>query len=214
MTGGSGTYSVRATQWWARRYTSGLPRRYAATRLAEIRSDLHEHELAREADGWTRHQIGRERVRRLLTGMGADMAWRHEILHRDRPRAQFALRTATALATLGLAAFYFAFAAYLLGNKSLADQRLLGGFTHYADEVGRPVASPLAAAIIATLGVILVIATVARPVSPVVSNIATAAVTSFGLLFFWLGIWPAALVAATGSIVDFAIRGTTGPSTH
>ena len=107
--------------------------------------------------------------------------------------------------------FHFVFAAYMLANTSLAEQRFLGGLDNYAEEVGRPVASVIAALVIASLGVVLLAAGLARPVSPIIANATTIAIAAVAVLFFWLGAWPVALVAVLGSTVDLAIR-TPNPS--
>ncbi len=91
--------------------------------------------------------------------------------------------------------FHFVFAAYMLGNTSLAEQRFLGGLENYADEVGRPVASVIAALVIASLGVVLLAAGLARPVSPIIVNATTIAMAAVAAMFFWLDAWPVALVA-------------------
>ena len=201
--------STRIVCWWARRYTAGLPHPYGAERRAEIDSDLTEHRLARVSDGWTERRIARERLTRLARGAPADLAWRHELLHRATnrvfARAAGALTTA---ASLLLATFHFLFAAYLLGTTSLADGRFLGGLDAYAEEVGRPVASAIAAAVIGGLGLVLILAAVTRPLSPLMTNAATTSVASLSVMFFWLGVWPVALVAVAGSVTNLALRGS------
>jgi hypothetical protein len=202
--------STRIVRWWARRYTAGLPHPYGAERRAEIDSDLAEHRLARVADGWTHRRIARERLTRLLGGAPADLAWRHELLHRATNRVTAAATAAAAtVASLLLAAFHFVFAAYLLGTTSLADRRFLGGLDAYAEEVGRPVASAIAAAVIGSLGLVLVFAAVTRPVSPLMANAATTSVASLSVVFFWLGAWPVALIAVAGALTDLAVRSST-----
>lgn len=201
--------SVRFVRWWVRGYTAGLPDHEGASRRAEIDSDLAEHAQYREGDGRAPKQITRERLRRLAGGMFADLRWRHELITgqcRVRGMVRVSVLSVTSVAAVTLAMFHFLFAAYLLGNTSLAEQRFLGGIDNYAEEVGRPVASVIAALIIAGLGLVLLAAGFARPVAPVIANAATIAVAAVGLLFFWLGAWPVALVAVVGSSVDLAIR--------
>ena len=199
--------STRTVRWWARRYTAGLPHPYGAERRAEIDSDLAEHHLARRADGWTHRRISRERLTRLARGAPADLAWRHELLHRATNRVLAgATGAATTAASLLVAAFHFLFAAYLLGTTSLAERRFLGGLDAYAEEVGRPVASVIAATVIGGLGLVLMVAAVTRPVSPLIANAVTISVASLSVMFFWLGVWPVALVAVAGSVTDLALR--------
>ena len=141
--------------------------------------------------------------------MAADLSWRHELVtgHCNVRRVlQVSVMSVTSLAAITLSLFHFVFAAYMLGNTSLADQRSLGGLDNYAAEVDRPVASVIAALIIAGLGVVLLAASLARPVSPVIANAATMAIAVLAVLWFWLGVWPVALVAVLGSTVDLATR--------
>ena len=204
--------SIRFARWWVRRYTAGLAFDQAATRRAEIDSDLAEHRGCRELDGWTARRIARERVARLARGMPSDVRWRRDVLRGNANRGlETAVTAVTGSASLLLAAFHLLFAAYMLGSSSLADQRFLGGMASYADEVGRPVASPIAAMIIASFGVVLAIATLARPISPTMANIATTTVAIWSVLWFWLGMWPVGLVAVIGSVADLAIRSPQTP---
>jgi hypothetical protein len=201
--------SIRFTRWWVRRYTAGLPSQEQLWRRAEIDSELAEHARHRELDGWTTKQIASERVRRLVRGMAADLSWRHELVTsscQTRGLARVSVLSLTSAASLTLALFHFAFAAYVLGSTSLAGQRFLGGLAAYEDAVGRPIASPVAATIIASLGVVLVLAALARPISPLIANIATSGVAVWSVLFFWLGVWPIGLVAVLGSSFDLATR--------
>lgn len=201
--------STRFARWWVQSYTAGLPSHESESRRAEIDSDLAEHARCRRLDGWTPRQIERERLGRLVRGMTADLSWRHDVVTghcRVRALARVSVLSVTSAATATLALFHFAFAAYLLGSTSLAEQRFLGGLDTYAEEVGRPVASVIAAIIIASLGAVLLAAALTRAFSPVISNAATIAVAGLAVLFFWLGAWPVALVALLGSTVDLAVR--------
>jgi hypothetical protein len=204
--------STRVVRWWVRRYTAGLAPSDAWDRRAEIDSDLAEHCHARRGDGWAHRHIVRERVTRLVRGMRADLAWRQDLLHRNTNRlANTATGAVTAVASLLIAGYHFVFAAYLLGTTTLGERRFLGGLGAYAEEVDRPVAGAVAATIIATLGVVLIAATVARPAAPMTANVATMSVASLSLTFFWLGVWPVALVAIAGALTDLARRGATPP---
>ena len=206
--------SLRFARWWVQRYTAGLPDHESVSRRAEIDSDLTEHADCRERDGWTPEQITRERLRRLVGGMAADLSWRHELVtgHCKTPGlVRVSVLSVTSLAAVTLAMFHFVFAAYMLGNTSLAEQRFLGGLDNYAEEVGRPVASVIAALVIASLGVALLAGGLVRPVSPIIANATTIAIAAVAVMFFWLGAWPVALVAVLGSTVDLAIR-TPNPS--
>jgi hypothetical protein len=201
--------SARFARWWVQRYTAGLPNRLSVSRRAEIDSDLAEHADCRERDGWTPEQITRERVRRLVGGMVADLSWRHELVTgtcQTPGLVRVSVVSVTSVAAVTLAMFHFVFAAYMLGNTTLAEQRFLGGLDNYAEEVGRPVASVIAALVIASLGVVLLAAGLARPVSPIIANAATIAIAGVAVMFFWLGAWPVALVAVVGSTVDLATR--------
>lgn len=143
-------------------------------------------------------------------GVG-NLGWRYELVtghSHVRGLIRVSVLSMTSVATAILAMFHFVFAAYILGNTALADQRFLGGFDAYAyaDEVARPVASVIAALVIGGLGLGLVTASLARPVSPIIANVATATIAGVAVLFSWLGAWPVALVAVFGSVIDLAIR--------
>ncbi len=201
--------SMQVARWWVQRYTAGLPGNECVSRRAEIDSDLAEHAQCRELDGWAPSRITRERIRRLVGGMTADLRWRHELVTghcQTRTLVRMSVLSLTSLAAVTLAVFHFVFAAYMLGNTSLAEQRFLSGLDSYAEEVGRPVASVFAALIIAGLGVVLLAAGLARPVSPVIANAATIAIAGIAVMFFWLGAWPVALFAVLGSAFDLATR--------
>ena len=200
--------SARLVRWWVRRYTSGLDEPAGTFRRVEIDSDLAEHNRYRSESGWPPARIGRERVGRLVTGLPADIGWRHDRL-RGRARAGVGsiLLPVTSVASLLLAAYHVAFAAYLLGNAGLADQQIWGrspmrGFEGYADEAGASVA----ALIVAGNGLILAIAAVARPVAPVFANAASLPIALVAVMFFWLGVWPLGLMVLVGAAADLAIR--------
>lgn len=199
---------MRFARWWVQRYTAGLPEHEMVPRRAEIDSDLAEHSRCRELDGWTPKQITRERLRRVARGMAADLSWRHEIVSgqcQTQRLVRVSVVSVTSLASLTLAMFHVAFAAYMLGSTTLADRLSLGGFAEYADDSG-PVASAVAACIIASLGVGLLAAGLSRPFSRIIANAATIAIAGVAVMFFWLGVWPVALVALIGSAVDIVIR--------
>lgn len=209
MNSGHDDASIRFTRWWVHRYTAGLPNHESAPRRAEIHSDLAEHSHHREIEGWTPKQITRERLRRLVRGMSADLSWRHELITGQcqiRGFVRVSVQSVTSIAAVTLAMFHFVFATYMLGGTFLAEQRFLGGIDNYAEEVGRPVASVIAAVIIAGLGVVLLAAGIARPISPIIANAATIAVATVAVLFFWLGVWPVGLIAVVGSAFDLATR--------
>ena len=200
--------SARLVRWWVRRYTSGLDEPAGTFRRVEIDSDLAEHNRYRSESGWPPARIGRERVGRLVTGLPADIGWRHDRL-RGRARAGVGsiLLPVTSVASLLLAAYHVAFAAYLLGNAGLADQQIWGrspmrGFEGYADEAWASVA----ALIVAGNGLILAIAAVARPVAPVFANAASLPIALVAVMFFWLGVWPLGLMVLVGAAADLAIR--------
>ena len=200
--------SARLVRWWARRYTAGLDQTTTAFRRAEIDSDLAEHDRYRHETGWPASRIGRERVRRLLAGVPADIGWRHDRLCvRARRGVTSIMLPVTTVAQLLLAAYYVAFAAYLLGSSALADQQIWGrfplqGFDDYADEAG---ASGVAF-IVAALGLSLALAAVARPVSPVLANAVTLPSAVLAVMFFWLGVWALGFIVLAGAATDLATR--------
>ena len=205
MNDGHDDRSIRFARWWVQRYTAGLPIHESVSRRAEIDSDLAEHRQHRQLEGWTPKQIRRERLRRLVRGMAADLSWRHEIVTGQcnvKGFLRVSVMSVTSLATITLALYQFAFAAYLLGNTSLVEQPFLGGFEGYADEVGRSTA----ALVLAELGAVLLAAGLARPVSPVMANAATIPIAAVAVMWFWLGVWPIGIVAVLGSVFDLVTR--------
>ncbi len=202
--------SLRLAPWWARRYTAGLPRQTAEDRRLEIDSDLAEHQLAREIDGWSSEQVNRERLTRLIRGMPADLGWRHDVLSRYCRTTNGPLRwsvwTLTTAASIVLAVFYIGFGAYILGDTAIADQRFLGGMTNYADKVDQPIESLIAATVLVGLALVLLIASVGRLISPLMANIATISAAGLLVMFFWLGMAPIALIAVFGSMADMFLR--------
>jgi len=200
--------SARLVRWWARRYTAGLDQTTAAFRRAEIDSDLVEHDRFRRETGWPASRIGRERVWRSLAGVPADIGWRHDRLRvRARSRVTSIMLPVTTVAQLVLAAYYVAFAAYLLGSSALADQQVWGrsplqGFDAYADETG----GFTVAFIVAGLGLFLAVAAVARPVAPVLANAMTLPSAVLAVMFFWLGVWALGVVVLAGAATDLATR--------
>ncbi|HUP73541.1 MAG TPA: hypothetical protein VM282_10930 [Acidimicrobiales bacterium] len=203
------THSTRLARYWTHWYTAGLPPAVAMQRRAEIDSDHAEHTHARQLDGWSPGRIAREQRWRLVRGVTADLGWRRDVLRpafRSNPATRTAVVAVTSMASLLLAAFHVAFAAYLLGATWLAERSLLGGLDAYADEVGRPIASTIAAVIIGSLGAVLLISAFTRNVSPLLSNATTVCVAGCSVLFFWLGMAPVGLVAIAGSTLDAALR--------
>jgi hypothetical protein len=181
---------------------------HAALRRAEVDSDLAEHARFRRAAGWPPARIGRERMRRSILGMPDDLGWRRDRLRaRSRHRVTTVVVPVTSAASLLLAAYHLAFAAFLLGNDSLADRRFWGrsplqGFDGYADEAG----APTAALIIGGLGLLLAIAALTRPISPVVANAIALPIALIAVMFFWLGIWLLGLIVLVGAATDLATR--------
>ena len=200
--------SARLVRWWVRRYTAGIDQTTAAFRCAEIDSDLAEHDRFRRESGWSTSRIGRERVRRLLTGVPGDIGWRHDRLRiRARRGVTSIMLPVTTAAQLLLAAYYVAFAVDLLGSSALADQQVGGrsplqGFEGYADEAG----VSGGAFIVAGLGLSLAVAAVARPVSPVVANAVTLPSAVLAVMFFWLGVWALGVIVLAGAATDLATR--------
>jgi hypothetical protein len=197
--------STRLVRWWVRRYTAGLDQPAAAFRRAEVDSDLAEHGRYRRDSAWSLTRIGRERFQRLLFGVPADVGWRRDQLQaRGRQGVTSVLLPVTTLASLLLATYYVAFAVYLLGNTALADQRVWGrsplqGFVGYEDQAG-------AVMVFGGAGLVLAIATVARPIAPVVANVMTLPIAVISVMWFWLGVWPLGLIVVAGAAADLAIR--------
>jgi hypothetical protein len=203
-----GDRSTRLARWWVRRYTAGLDEPAATFRRAEIDSDLAEHDLYRNVSGWPPARIRRERLRRLAAGAPSDIGWRHDRLRGRAPRGVgIVVVPLTSIASMLLAAYYGAFAAYNLGNSALADQQIFGrsplqGFEAYADEAG----ASTAALIIAGLGLMLAVAAIARPIAPVVANAVTLPIAAVAVMFFWLDVWPFGLAVFAGAATDLALR--------
>jgi hypothetical protein len=197
--------STPLVRWWVRRYTAGLDQPAATFRRAEVDSDLAEHDRYRRDSTWSPTRIGRERVQRLLFGVPADVGWRRDQLQaRGRRGVTSVLLPVTTLASLLLATYYVAFAVYLLGNTALADQRVWGrsplqGFVGYEDQAG-------AVMVFGGAGLVLAIATVARPIAPVVANVMTLPIAVISVMWFWLGVWPLGLIVVAGAAADLAIR--------
>jgi hypothetical protein len=195
--------------WWTRRYTVGLPGPLTGSRRAEITSDLAEHAHLRRGEGWPAGRIARERLGRLGRGVPADLVWRGEVLA-DASRSTGAVRSlviaVTSVASVMLAVFCAAFALYVSGSVALADRALLHGLANYADVVDHGVDSTIAAVVLAGLSVSLLVSAVARPISPLVANVATFPVAILAVLWFWLGISPLGLVVVAGAATDMGLR--------
>ena len=156
---------------------------------------------------WNGRQ-GEGPTQRSQSSMFGDIGWRHDRLRgRARGGAGSILLSVTSIASLLLAAYYVAFAAYLLGDTYLADQQVWGrsplqGFEAYAGEAG----ASIAASIVASLGFILALAAVARPIAHVFSDVATVPIASLAVMFFWLGVWPLGVMVIAGAAIDLAFR--------
>ena len=118
----------------------------------------------------------------------------------------------TSAASLLLAAYCAAFALYVSGDVSLADRPLLHGLANYADVVDQGTAGTAAAMVLGGLAVLLVVAALARPVSPLVANAVTLPVALLAVLWFWLGISPLGLLLVAGAVLDIGLRGPGVPS--
>ena len=206
--------SVRLVRAWVRRYTAGLDEPRAAPRRAEVENDLAEHDRYRRDCGWPAARIGRERLRRSLGGVPDDLGWRRDQLRaRSRRGVTPVVVPVTAVASLLLAAYHVAFAAFLLGNESLADRRFWGrsplqGFEAYADEAG----ATTAALVIGGFGLLLTIAAIARPIAPVTANAVSIPIALIAVVFFWLGVWLLGLIVLVGAATDLATRASHKPS--
>jgi len=91
MSATSGSASVRWVREqvliWTLRYTTGLPRREAEDRRAELLSDLWEHAAAADARGQRPVRLAVSIAFRALRGMPADLRWRAAVLRKARTRA-------------------------------------------------------------------------------------------------------------------------------
>ena len=150
MSAAAADRSARLVRWWARRYTAGLDPVTAASRCAEIDSELAEHERFRRDAGWSTTKLSHERLRRTAAGVPADIGWRKDRLRHSTSRYGLlsVLGLVTTVAQLALAIYFFAFATDLLGNTDLADQHVFGtsvlaGFEHYGDEPGASTAASI-----------------------------------------------------------------------
>lgn len=199
---------ARSVNRWTTLYTAGLPGSIGAERRAEIASDAADHRRARLDDAWSERRIARERLWRTLRGALADLAWRYEILatgSRANATTRGAVVVVASAASLAVAAFHTAFAAYLLGADHLADRPLLGRLGSYAEEVDSG-AAPVAAGIILALGVLILVAGLVRPVAPLAANVATMAIAIWSVLWFWLGAAPLGIIAVAAAITDMVLR--------
>ena len=75
-----------ACMWWVRRYTSRLPTVDATGRIAEIEADVWEHRVDAADAGTGSLAINVDVMRRVLSGVPADLSWRREVL-RSRERS-------------------------------------------------------------------------------------------------------------------------------
>jgi hypothetical protein len=71
------TFASRLTRCWVRAYTAQLDPARRDTRRAELASDLWEHEAEAKRTGLGVIRTNTQILRRLLTGMPADLSWRH-----------------------------------------------------------------------------------------------------------------------------------------
>lgn len=69
--------AVAATRSWSTAYTSGLSESLRTIRLAEIESDLWEHQDWARGEGEATVDTGFEILSRLVLGIPADITWRH-----------------------------------------------------------------------------------------------------------------------------------------
>ena len=72
------TVTGRLNRSWIRVYTIGLGPELRTDRLAEVNSDLWEHELDDQLNGVAVRSTAWEMLARLASGMPADLAWRLE----------------------------------------------------------------------------------------------------------------------------------------
>ena len=154
---------------------------------------------------------GTRQLWRTVRGVPADVAWRREVLApscRSNAAVRGVVLTITSVATLAVAAFHAAFAAYLLGADTLAERAWLGGLDNYAEEVDSA-GGALVAVLVVVLGAALVVGCVLRPVAPLVANVATVAIAIWSVLWFWLGAAPIGAIAVAGAIADMTLRAPT-----
>ncbi len=207
----SATLVQRAIRAWTCCYTSGLPDSAGAERRAEIDSDLADHQQVRLGQGWSVRRTEREQLWRTVRGAPADMAWRRELLapsYRSNAAVRVAVLAITSVATVAVATFYAAFAAYLLGADTLAERAWLGGLDNYAEEVDSA-GGALVALVVLVLVAALIVGCVVRPAAPLVANVATVAIAIWSVLWFWLGAAPIGAIAVVGAIADMTLRAPT-----
>lgn len=85
---------------WARGYTRHLPPDVAERRVAELRSDLHEHMTEERAAGRPDGRIARDLAGRALRGLADDISWRRQEIARqntDRRESRHMSRRAALL---------------------------------------------------------------------------------------------------------------------
>lgn len=201
----------RAIRAWTACYTTGLRGSAGSERRAEIDSDLADHQRARLEQGWSVRRTAREQLWRTVRGIPADVVWRSEVLansYRSNAPVRVLVLAITSVATLAVAAFHAAFAAYLLGADALAERVWLGGLDNYAEEVNSA-GGALVAVIVLLLGTALAVGCILRPVAPMVANIATLAIAIWSVLWFWLGAAPIGAIAVVGAIADMSLRAPT-----
>lgn len=109
----SPTIGPRVCDRWVRWYTRSCPGQIAADRKAEIESDLWEHTTDAAECGVSRLALDVDVMRRVLSGVPADLSWRRETLRAharadsqgeslmSRPR-QIASAAVTVLGSIGV----------------------------------------------------------------------------------------------------------------
>jgi hypothetical protein len=190
----------RLGQWWVRRYTAGLPATLRERRRAEIAADLADHATDRARDEWTGRSVAAERLGRLLRGLPSDVMWRRDVLAATRGRRAGSFGWLAhgwpTLTGLALGGFYIVFALYVFGLDALADTPVLRLFG-LDDLTGRAVG----ASIVLALGVVVVAAAFARPVTIVASDVATVVAAVPALTLLWMVVPTILAAAAIGGAV-------------
>jgi hypothetical protein len=92
--------AARRVLQWCAMYTRGLQGTVAGARQDEIASDLHEQAVWAAANDMSARQLERSVLRRMLLGVGADLAWRRQQQAAADPSFRFTMRANAALLAL------------------------------------------------------------------------------------------------------------------
>ena len=92
----------------------------------------------------------------------------------------------------------------MAGDSSIADRAyVLGGMDYYGDFVGQ---QPIFAGVLIALAVVLLVACVFRSVAALSMNVMTITISLWWVMWFWLRMWPIALIAIFAATLDIVLR--------